>query len=86
MAIIKKNELKAMDVKGKREKLVGLSNELMRLRSQVATRTRPENPGRIKEIRRTIARIHTYLKQDAKKTPEKKVENKKIKEVKSKKE
>ncbi len=60
MAIIKKNELKVMDLKQRKERLKTLRNELIKLRSQVATRTRPENPGKIKAIRKTIARIHTY--------------------------
>ena len=36
-----------------------LNKELMKLRSQVASGTVPKNPGRIKVIKKTIARIHT---------------------------
>ena len=61
MAIIKKNELKNMNVVQLKEKETALKTELMKLRSQVATRTRPENPGKVKLIRRTIARIYTYM-------------------------
>ncbi len=70
MAIIKKSELKAMDIKQRKEKLTVLRKELMKLNSQVATRTRSENPGRIKSIKRTIARIHTYNKMLVKKIKE----------------
>ncbi len=59
MAIIKKNELKQMDNKSISEKLNELRDELIRIRAQIAMGTLPENPGRIKEIRRTIARILT---------------------------
>ncbi len=33
--------------------------ELIKLNAQVATGTPPENPGKIKELKRTIARIKT---------------------------
>ena len=45
------------DVLGNR--LSELNKELMKLRSQVASGTVPKNPGRIRVIRKTIARIHT---------------------------
>lgn len=50
------NELKD-EALGKR--LSELSKELMKFRSQVAAGTIPRNPGRIRVIKRTIARIHT---------------------------
>ena len=34
-----------------------LRSELMKEKAAVSSGTRPENPGKIKEIRRTIARI-----------------------------
>ncbi len=40
-----------------------MKKELMKLRSQVATKTVPEKPARIKEIRRNIARILTLKKE-----------------------
>jgi len=40
-------------------RLEELRKELMRFRSQVAAGTIPRNPGRIKLIKKTIARIHT---------------------------
>ena len=49
----------------------------MKLRSQVATRTRPENPGRIRELRRTIAKIHTLTKINLVKTQLGEIKNKK---------
>lgn len=63
MAIIRKNELRQMKETQLKEKLVELNKELMKARAQIATHTTPENPGRIKEIRKTIARIHTILNQ-----------------------
>ena len=77
MAIIRKNELKAMSNEQLKEKLIVMRNELMKLRSQVATRTRPENPGRIRELRRTIAKIHTLTKINLVKTQLGEIKNKK---------
>ena len=57
--------------------LVTLRKELMKLKAQVATRTRPENPGRVKEIRRTIARIHTIIRIN-RKPIEEKIKNVKV--------
>lgn len=41
------------------DKISELSNELIRINAQIAMGTLPENPGRIKEIRKTIARLKT---------------------------
>jgi large subunit ribosomal protein L29 len=62
MAILRKKEIKSMDVKILDEKLKDLKKELMNIRSKVAMGTVPENPGRIKEIKRTIAKIITMKK------------------------
>lgn len=63
MGIIKKNELKGMTSKQMEDKVVGLKRELIKINSQVAIGTLPENPGRIKEIKRTIAKLITILSQ-----------------------
>lgn len=62
MAIIKKNEMKEMNEKAISEKISELNNELIRVNAQIAMGTLPENPGRIKEVRRTIARLKTMKK------------------------
>jgi large subunit ribosomal protein L29 len=59
MAIIKKNELIQMNEKTIEEKLAELKLELIKINAQISMGTVPENPGKIKEIRRTIARINT---------------------------
>jgi large subunit ribosomal protein L29 len=59
MAKLKKNELKAMTLQDLAKRKVELNMELMKLKSQVARGTPPENPGRIRAIRKTIARILT---------------------------
>jgi len=44
-------------------RLTDLRKELMKLNSQVAAGTIPKSPGRIKLVKRTIARIHTIKTQ-----------------------
>jgi large subunit ribosomal protein L29 len=62
MAIIKKNELIQMNEKALDEKLRELKIELVKINAQRSMGTMPENPGKIKEIRKTIARINTIKK------------------------
>ena len=62
MAIIRKNELIQINDKVLDGKMVELKKELIKINAQVAIGTVPENPGKIKEIRRTIARIKTLKK------------------------
>ena len=79
MAIIKKNEFENMSEQNLQEKLVDLKKELMKYNSQRYSGTPPENPGKVREVRKTIARIYTKLsqKQQIKEvTTEKKVETK----------
>ena len=63
MAIIKKSELKQMKEPQLNERLTDLKKEMMKINSQRAVGTIPENPGRVKEVKRTIARILTKLNQ-----------------------
>lgn len=78
MALIKKSELKQMKELQLNEKLVDLKKEMMKINSQRAVGTIPEKPGRVKEVRKTIARILTKLNQIKKEDSSKK---EKIKEV-----
>lgn len=80
MALIKKTELKQMDEKRLNEKLLDLKKEMIKIRSQISTGTVPQNPGGIKEVKRTIARLTQKL---SKKNIQK-LEQKSPKEVKKK--
>jgi large subunit ribosomal protein L29 len=64
-----------MSQKEKKEKLEELKTEYSREKAAVASGTRPENPGKIRELRKTIARIITIQNETPKKETE--VENKK---------
>ncbi|HPW73770.1 MAG: 50S ribosomal protein L29 [Methanothrix sp.] len=59
MAIFKIDEIRNMNAEEISEELNKLKNELIRERGVVTAGGAPEKPGRIKDIRRTIARIET---------------------------
>jgi large subunit ribosomal protein L29 len=52
-------EVKEMSEKDLHNKLVELRKDLMKLNSQAASGTSPESPGRLRQIKRTIAKILT---------------------------
>ena len=62
MAIIRKNELKQMEPALMQERLDDLRKELIRYKSQLATGTPPENPGKIRAVKRTIAKLNTMIR------------------------
>nr|WP_201721284.1 50S ribosomal protein L29 [Methanonatronarchaeum thermophilum] len=61
---MKTDEIREMAVEEREEELELLENELVSLRAQEAAGGQPENPGRIREIRRTIARIKTVMREE----------------------
>ena len=63
MALIKKSEFKKMDKKQLLDKKVEIQKEMIKVNAQLSTKTTPENPGRIREMKKTIARINTMLTQ-----------------------
>ncbi len=65
MAVLKKNELKSMSKENMKVKVTEMRKELMKLQSQVARGTPPENPGKIRSLKRNIARILTISNKKA---------------------
>lgn len=63
MAIFRVDELRNMSPEELGDELEKLNGELIRERGLVASGGAPENPGRIKEIKRSIARIKTIKKE-----------------------
>lgn len=59
MPILRKREMKQMLPDERSKKLKELAAELTRLRTTVASGGTVENPSRIREIKKTIARILT---------------------------
>jgi large subunit ribosomal protein L29 len=59
---VKAKELRELSDSELREKLAGFKEELFNLRFQMATR-QLDNPMRIREVKKDIARIKTILRQ-----------------------
>ncbi len=57
-------EIREMSKEEKLKKLMELENELLRLRSLVRSGGALENPGRIRAVKRDIARIKTSLREE----------------------
>jgi large subunit ribosomal protein L29 len=63
MSILRMEEIRRMSEKERSEELDRLMNDLLRERGMIATGGSLENPGRVGEIRRTIARIKTVQRE-----------------------
>ena len=59
MAILRTSEIWAMSLDERADEIETLRSELVRERALTSAGGAPENPGRIGEIKRTIARIKT---------------------------
>jgi len=59
MAILRSDEIRKMNSEERQAELDKLVMELIRERAVTSAGGAPESPGKIKEIRRTIARIKT---------------------------
>ena len=55
-------ELKGFSVEELNQRLVEFKKELLKLNVQVATGSNPENPGKLRLIKKNVARILTLLK------------------------
>ena len=63
MSILKAREIRKMSTGEINKRLRELKLELAKNKAQAIIGGSPENPGKIKEIRRTIARIKTIQKE-----------------------
>ncbi|BAI62299.1 50S ribosomal protein L29P [Methanocella paludicola SANAE] len=66
MAIVRAKEIREMSDDQVEKQLKDLRNELLKERAITSTGGAPESPGRIRELRRTIARILTIRKEEKK--------------------
>ena len=57
MVILRNKEIREMSKEQLDAKMFELNRELIKYKSQVAMGTLPENPGRMRSIKKTIARI-----------------------------
>ncbi|ABR54622.1 ribosomal protein L29 [Methanococcus vannielii SB] len=61
MAILKASEIREFSIDEMNEKIAELKRELMKEGVNKSTGGAPSNPGKIKEIKKTIARILTII-------------------------
>ncbi|MBS7652072.1 MAG: 50S ribosomal protein L29 [Candidatus Bathyarchaeia archaeon] len=66
MPILRKKEIKNMKPEDLNERLIELETELMRLRGKIHAGGAIENPGRIRALKRTLARIKTSMREVSK--------------------
>lgn len=64
MAVLRVDEIREMTPNEREEELKDLENELLQEQASAAVGGVPENPGLIREIRRTIARIKTVQREE----------------------
>lgn len=63
MAVLRKKDLRKMSNEELEKKLDELRRELLSIKGKVRAHIAPDNPGRIRELRRSIARILTLLRE-----------------------
>jgi len=66
MTIIRPEEIRAMSVDEMMEKLKELRTELARARATAAAGGSLDNPARIRELKRAVARVLTIIKEKQK--------------------
>lgn len=59
MPILRKKDIRAMSSEDRRKKIVELRTELVRLKTMVKAGGSIDNPSRMRELRKAIARILT---------------------------
>jgi len=65
MALLRTKEIRTMDAEARVEKLKELRSELMHERGVAAMGGAPHSPGKIRALRKNIARILTINREDA---------------------
>ena len=74
---MKAKEIRSMDKNTLNEKIIELKKELVKVNAQVATGTALKNPGQVKKIKKTLAKILTISNQkDLKKIKKPEVDKK----------
>lgn len=73
---MKIKELRGMGNTDLKEKLLELRKELAKDRAQIAVGTTPKSPGRLRSMKRTVARILTIMHAQPKKIPKAEVPDK----------
>ncbi len=83
MPILRVKEIRGMSSENRQKRLRELQTELIRLKTMIKAGGSIENPGRVRELRRTIARILT-IEREPKPVEKVKKQRKKRKKMKPK--
>jgi large subunit ribosomal protein L29 len=59
------DEIRDMDTEGRQKRLQELRTELIKIKTMIRAGGSVENPGRVKALRKTIARILTVMNEEA---------------------
>ncbi len=70
MPILRLKDIRAMSSEDRRKRLTELRTELMRLKTMIKAGGSVENPARIRELRKTIARVLTIENEEPKSAKE----------------
>jgi len=71
MPILRTKDIRAMSSEDRRKKLMELRTELLRLKTLIKAGGAIENPGRVRELRKAIARILTVENEESRPVREK---------------
>lgn len=58
---MKVKDIRSMDIESLKKKLEDLRKDMVKINAQVAIGTTPKNPGQVKAIKKTIAKIITII-------------------------
>lgn len=64
MAILRMSQIREMPSEERDRRLDEMKTELSKLRTMISAGGSVENPGRVKELRKTIARLKTVMREE----------------------
>ena len=65
MPILRMDDIRDMDTEERQERLQEFRTELIKIKTMIRAGGSVENPGRVKALRKTIARILTVMNEEA---------------------
>ena len=71
MPILRTKDIRAMSSEDRKKKVMELRTELLRLKTLVKAGVSIENPARVRELRKAIARVLTIENEESRPTGEK---------------
>jgi large subunit ribosomal protein L29 len=67
MPVLRLDEVREMTPEQRKEKLAELKTELSKLRTMINAGGSVENPGRVKALKKAVARVETIIHEEASK-------------------